>query len=110
MIWTSPLIPADPLVWRKDLDPAVKKKLADWLFEYGKTDEREKKILAELNWAPFRKSDNSQLLPIRQMEVNKSMMKLKGEEAAGDPKKKAELAELQKEFNDLGTQIAAMKK
>jgi phosphonate transport system substrate-binding protein len=24
IIWTSPLIPLDPLVWRKDLDPAVK--------------------------------------------------------------------------------------
>jgi phosphonate ABC transporter binding protein len=27
IIWTSPLIPLDPLVWRKDLDPAVKTRL-----------------------------------------------------------------------------------
>src|SRR5262249_2014625 len=27
IIWTSPLIPLDPLMWRKDLDPAVKRQL-----------------------------------------------------------------------------------
>jgi phosphonate transport system substrate-binding protein len=31
VIWTSPLIPLDPLVWRKDLDPAVKTKLYSFL-------------------------------------------------------------------------------
>ena len=41
IIWTSPLIPSDPLVWRKDLDAGLKKKIADWLFAYGKTDDRE---------------------------------------------------------------------
>ena len=35
VIWTSPLIPSDPLVWRKDLDAGTKKKIADWLFAYG---------------------------------------------------------------------------
>jgi phosphonate transport system substrate-binding protein len=110
VIWTSPLIPADPLVWRKDLDEGVKKKLTDFIFSYGTNDEREKKILAELNWAPFRKSNNSQLLPIRQMEVNKTLMKLKGEEtAAADPKKQQEIAALQREFDDLGRQIASLK-
>ena len=35
VIWTSPLIPSDPLVWRKDLDAGLKKKIGDWLFAYG---------------------------------------------------------------------------
>jgi len=44
VIWTSPLIPSDPLVWRKDLDAGLKKKIGDWLFAYGKTD-AEKNVL-----------------------------------------------------------------
>ena len=36
IIWTSPLIPLDPLVWRKDLDPAVKTKLYTFLLSYGR--------------------------------------------------------------------------
>jgi phosphonate transport system substrate-binding protein len=26
-VWKSPLIPSDPFVWRKDMDPAVKTKI-----------------------------------------------------------------------------------
>jgi phosphonate transport system substrate-binding protein len=109
IIWTSPLIPSDPLVWRKDLDAGLKKKIGDWLFGYGKTD-AEKKVLGELQWAPFKKSDNNQLLPIRQMELNKEIMKLKGDEKIAANEKTTKLAELEKQFAELGRQIAALKK
>ena len=109
VIWTSPLIPSDPLVWRKDLDAGLKKKIGDWLFAYGKTD-AEKKVLAGLQWAPFKKSDNNQLLPIRQMELNKEIMKLKGDEKTAAADKTAKLAELEKQFAELGRQIDARKK
>ncbi|MGE0850137.1 MAG: phosphonate ABC transporter substrate-binding protein [Hyphomicrobiaceae bacterium] len=108
VIWTSPLIPSDPLVWRKDLDAGLKKKIGDWLFAYGRTD-AEKKVLADLQWAPFKKSDNNQLLPIRQMELNKEIMKLKGDEKLAATEKTAKLAELEKQFADIGRQIDARK-
>ena len=78
VIWTSPLIPSDPIVWRKDLDPAIKQKLSDFFFTYGTKEESEKQVLAGLQWAPFKKSDNNQLLPIRQMEVNRSSVEAEG--------------------------------
>jgi len=109
VIWTSPLIPSDPLVWRKDLDQALKNKIADFIFSYATSDENEKKILAGLQWAPFKKSDNNQLLPIRQMEVNKALAKVKADASMGEADKKAQLAELQKEFDELGKKIAALK-
>jgi len=108
VIWTSPLIPADPLVWRKDLDDATKKKISDFILGYGKTDD-EKKILAALGWAPFKKSDNNQLLPIRQMEVNKKIAKIKSDEKLSSADREKALAPLQKEFAELGKQIAARK-
>ena len=108
IIWTSPLIPSDPLVWRKDLDAGLKKTIGDWLFAYGRTD-AEKKVLADLQWAPFKKSDNNQLLPIRQMELNKEIMKLKGDEKLAATEKTAKLAELEKQFADIGRQIDARK-
>jgi phosphonate transport system substrate-binding protein len=109
VIWTSPLIPSDPLVWRKDLDQALKNKIADFIFGYATSDENEKKILAGLQWAPFKKSDNNQLLPIRQMEVNKALAKVKADASMGEADKMAQLAELQKEFDELGKKIAALK-
>jgi phosphonate transport system substrate-binding protein len=65
VIWTSPLIPSDPLVWRKDLQSGAKQKISDFIFSYGTKDENEKKVLAGLQWAPFKKSNNDQLLPVR---------------------------------------------
>ncbi|NDE04949.1 MAG: phosphonate ABC transporter substrate-binding protein, partial [Flavobacteriia bacterium] len=47
ILWTSPLIPRDPLVWRKDLPSDVKKKIQDFVTSYGK-NEREKEILKNM--------------------------------------------------------------
>jgi phosphonate transport system substrate-binding protein len=45
VLWRSPLIPSDPFVWRKDLDPAVKAKIKSFVLGYAKTDPAEKAIL-----------------------------------------------------------------
>ncbi|MEO1719276.1 MAG: phosphonate ABC transporter substrate-binding protein [Pseudomonadota bacterium] len=110
VIWTSPLIPSDPLVWRKDLNEETKKKISDFIFSYGTNDAAEKEVLAALEWAPFRKSGDYQLLPIRQMEVNKEIAKVKGDDKMSDADKAAKLTELQNKFDDLGKQIAERKK
>ena len=110
IIWKSPLIPSDPLVWRKDLDPAVKKKIADFILSYGTKSDAEKKVLAALNWAPFRKSDDNQLLPVRQMQVAKEMMKVESDASLPADKKSAEVARLQGAFADYEKQIAALAK
>jgi phosphonate transport system substrate-binding protein len=35
VIWESPTLPEDPIVWRKDLDPAVKEKLRQFFLTYA---------------------------------------------------------------------------
>ena len=109
VIWTSPLIPSDPLAWRKDLDAATKKKIADWMFSYGKTD-AEKKTLAGLQWEGLKKSDNNQLLPIRQMSINKAIMKVTGDDKLSADEKKAKIAELEANAAGIAKQIAALGK
>lgn len=71
VIWKSPLIPSDPLVWRKDLDAETRNKLRAFLLSYGKTP-TEKKVLSALGWKGFRSSTNAQLQPIRQLEAYKN--------------------------------------
>lgn len=110
VIWTSPLIPSDPLVWRKDLSTETKKKISDFIFSYGTKDAAEKKVLIGLDWAPFKKSDNNQLLPIRQMAVNKTIFKIKGDKKMSAADKQQKIAALQVQFDELGKQIASMKK
>ncbi len=84
IIWTSPLIPLDPLVWRKDLDPAVKTRLYTFLLNYGHvgTDDEIKAardILANLVWSPFHPSSDSQLLSTRKLEANKDLLKVRAD-------------------------------
>lgn len=109
VIWTSPLIPSDPLVWRKDLDPETKAKVYTFIMTYGRNGTPEevaeaRKVLAALQWAPFKPSSNAQLYPIRQLELNKQMLKIKADTKLSDDEKKAKLAELQKQLDEVAEQ------
>ncbi len=114
VIWTSPLIASDPLVWRKDLDAATKKKLADFIFGFGNSgnaeaDAKAKEVLKNMTWSGFKKSDNTQLLPIRQMELSKELTKVQGDEKLSADEKKAKLDDLKKKMSDIEKQLAAVK-
>ncbi len=101
-IWRSPLIPSDPIVWRKDLSDEQKAKIREFFLTYG-TDRstgdvaEEKKVLAGLNWAPFRASSDKQLLPIRIMELTKTIAQVEADGSLSSDARKAKLDELNAE-------------
>lgn len=95
IIWKSPLIPSDPFVWRKDLDPAIKEKIRTFVLNYAKTDEAEKLILKNIyNYGGFRASTNDQLKPIRQLELFKERTKHETAQGLSDAERAAKLAEI----------------
>jgi phosphonate transport system substrate-binding protein len=104
VLWTSPLIPSDPFVWRKDLDPAVKAKIKGFVLGYAKADPAEKAVLKNIyNYGGFRESSNDQLMPIRQLELFRDRSKVENDDKmAADDKAKA-LAEIDRK-------LAALKK
>ena len=103
ILWTSPLIPSDPLVWRKDLDPAVKAKIKDFLLAYGKTDEHEKAVLKGIyDYSGFRESSNAQLVPIRQLEYFKDRRKLESDATISDDERRKKIAEIDAKLAELG--------
>lgn len=115
VIWTSPLIPSDPLVWRKDTPAEIKTKLYTFLMSYGRVGTPEeianaKKVLLALQWAPFTPSSDDQLLPIRILEANKTLLKISGDDKLSADEKKAKLAALQAEINGYQDQVAKAEK
>jgi phosphonate transport system substrate-binding protein len=105
IIWKSPLIPSDPLVWRKDLDPAVKAKIKDFVLNYGKTDPNEKAVLKNIyNYTGFRESSNAQLIPIRQLEYFKDRVKVENDMAMNAEEKQKKLAEIDTKLLELDRQ------
>jgi phosphonate transport system substrate-binding protein len=113
IIWKSPLIPADPIVWRKNLPESVKGKVYDFMMSYGKTnDSAEIEILEALQWAPFKASNDDQLLPIRQLVLFKERLKLNNDPkmAANEKSQKVQAIDDQlAELNRAMDAIAAAK-
>jgi phosphonate transport system substrate-binding protein len=102
VIWKSPLIPSDPFVWRKDLDPAVKTKIRTFVLGYAKTDPAEKAILRNIyNYGGFRESNNDQLIPIRQLELYRDRVKVESDT-------KLSAAERTKMLADIDSKLAAL--
>jgi len=99
ILWTSPLIPLDPLVIRKDLPEATKAKVRDFFFTYGKGGQIEKDNLFKLSkLSGFKASTNEQLVPIRQLELFKTRNKFEGDASLSVSEKQAKLADIDKQL------------
>lgn len=111
-IWRSPLIPSDPLVWRKDLDDGAKEKIKGFLFSYGKDGPdaaHQKEILNALGgWGGFIPSTDAQLLPVRQVMIFKDRLKIEQDESLSAEDKKKQLADIDAKLADLAKQAAAV--
>jgi phosphonate transport system substrate-binding protein len=104
IVWTSPLIPLDPLVMRKDLPEPTKQKIKDFIYNYGKGDQHERDALMNLSkLSQFKPSTNAQLVPIRQLELFKERNKAQADANLPAAEKQAKLAEFDRKLAELGT-------
>jgi phosphonate transport system substrate-binding protein len=111
-IWKSPIIPADPIVWRKDLSPALKAKIKTFFVTYG--TERpgadvahERKVLADLGgWGNFLASSNAQLLPVRQVAAFKDKLALEANTTMPADEKARKIAEIDAKLKTLDAELA----
>ncbi len=116
VIWQSPLIPSDPIVWRKDLDDTAKAKIYKFFMTYGRNGSpeevaEERKVLKELQWAPFKPSSDAQLYPIRVLGFNKDILKIRSDNKLSEAEKDEKIAELQKkadEVNKLAKEVPSL--
>jgi phosphonate transport system substrate-binding protein len=106
VIWTSPTIPEDPMVRRKDLDPRTKAKIDAFMFGYGVGDTpeaaRQRAILARLQTGPIKPADDSHLIPVREMEATNQLLQAKQKKDA------AGVAAAEREIEALARERAAL--
>ena len=71
VIWESPTLPESAMLYRQDLDPAVKEKLRQFFLTYGTAPgpegDKERENLKLLKYSKFEAADDSYLAPIRAM-------------------------------------------
>ncbi|MCW5770631.1 MAG: phosphonate ABC transporter substrate-binding protein [Rhodospirillaceae bacterium] len=106
VLWKSPLIPSDPIVWRKDIAGADKKKIRDFFLTYGTKDPAERKVLAGLQWAPFRESSNKQLIPVRQIVLARELTKVEGDKTISAEEKKKKIGEIKAKLEVLNKELS----
>lgn len=97
IVWTSPLIPLDPMVMHKDLPAATKEKIKNFFYNYAKTDAREKEIVMKISkLSGFKPSTNAQLTPIRELDLFSKRNKIEADTSLAAADKAAKLAEIDK--------------
>ena len=62
-IWTSTLIPSDPIAWRSDLPEEIKTKVKDFFYNYS-----DETVLAPLEWQGFDSATDDLWNPIRELD------------------------------------------
>ncbi len=109
VIWTSPLIPSDPMVYRRDMSKELKSRIKGFFLAYGRYGTPEQiaeahKVLAGLSdgYGYFMESNNTQLYPIRQLALFKDKLKV---EASNASDKSARLEVIDREL-ELVSQMA----
>ncbi|MEO1692443.1 MAG: phosphonate ABC transporter substrate-binding protein [Cyanobacteria bacterium J06631_6] len=61
-IWTSTLIPSDPIAWRADLPEEIKTKVKDFFYNYS-----DEAVLGPLEWQGFDPATDDMWNPIREL-------------------------------------------
>ena len=102
IVWTSPLIPLDPLVLHKELPAAAKEKIKTFFHNYGKTEAREKEVLMKISkLSGFKASTNAQLTPIRELDLFGKRNKLESDTTIAAADKTKQLADIDKQLASL---------
>ncbi len=105
-VWRSPLIPADPLAWRKNLPDSIKAKIHYAFMSLGRLGDAdvlkdERKALQTGGFSGFVPSSNLQLLPIREMQYNKEILQVQSDETRSKDEKRKMIAELQRKIGEV---------
>jgi phosphonate transport system substrate-binding protein len=108
VIWSSPTLPEDPIIWRSDLDPVKKKKIKDFFLNYGRQgdkaqQDRERAILSSLSFGLFQPANIDHLLPVREMQATEDLMQA---QLSGDT---AKVTAAQKGLDDIRAEATLAK-
>ncbi|HEX8660905.1 MAG TPA: phosphate/phosphite/phosphonate ABC transporter substrate-binding protein [Brevundimonas sp.] len=98
-IWQSPPIPESGILVREDLDPALKEKIRSFFLTYGQGEgveaERQRQVLAGLEYSRFNAADDGYLNPIREMVADQKLGEARAKgDAAGVAAAERELQRL----------------
>ena len=96
IIWTSPVIPSDPLAYRKDLPDCLKSSIQDFFFNYDN-----KEVLEGLQWTGLDPAKDEDWNTIRELQIAKDLLEVQNDENLSDADKQTKIDELNQKLEAL---------
>jgi phosphonate transport system substrate-binding protein len=96
IIWTSPVIPSDPVAYRNDLPDCLKDQVKDFFFNY-----KEAAVLEPLGWQGFDPAADEDWNTIRELDIGRKMMEVQNDTNLSPEDKQSQLDEMNKQLEAL---------
>ncbi|MGH1392866.1 MAG: phosphonate ABC transporter substrate-binding protein [Trichormus sp.] len=96
IIWQSPLIPSDPIVYRRDLPADIKQKFQNFFYNY-----KDAKVLEPFEIAGFVQADDKVWHTIRELEIAKKIQETQAKENLSEQDKQQKIAELNQQLKEI---------
>jgi phosphonate transport system substrate-binding protein len=96
IIWTSPVIPSDPVSYRSDLPDCLKEQVKDFFFNY-----KDAAVLEPLGWQGFDPAADEDWNTIRELDIGRKMMEVQNDTNLSPEDKQSQLDELNKQLEAL---------
>lgn len=96
IIWTSPVIPSDPIAYRKDLPDCLKGQIKDFFYSY-----KDNMVLEPLGWQGFAPAEDEKWNTIRELNIAKDVLEVQNDKNLTEQVKQQKLDELNTKLNAL---------
>lgn len=96
IIWTSPVIPSDPVAYRNDLPDCLKEQFKDFFYNY-----KDAAVLEPLGWQGFDQAADADWDTIRELDLGQKMMEVQNDANLSPEAKQSQLDELNKQLEAL---------
>lgn len=93
VVWTSVLIPSDPIAWRADLPEELKTKVKDFFYNY-----KDETVLAPLEWQGFDPATDNVWNPIRELDIGEKILAIQSNDDISQAEKDKQIAELNQQL------------
>ncbi|WP_036478475.1 phosphonate ABC transporter substrate-binding protein [Myxosarcina sp. GI1] len=93
VVWTSTLIPSDPIAWRKDLPEDLKTQVKDFFYSY-----KDESVLGPLEWAGFDAAADNIWNPIRELDIGEKILAIQANDNLPQSEKDKQIAELNQQL------------
>lgn len=96
IIWTSPIIPSDPIAYRNDLPDCLKEDIRNFFYTYN-----DAAVLEPLGWSKFVEANDAGWNTIRELEIAKQVLEVQNDANLSEADKQTQLDELNQKLEAL---------